>query len=191
MDDDSIFPAWFMQGAMFFFVGFIIVVVIFFVRYQRSKLRMAKLVNPPILSLGSNPATLIPGQPFELLIQLDPQNNDIHAFDIILHYDDSKIVFQNPVNLMENIISSYQLLRGANDRLTHIDGVNKTIRIVGVNTKNAFDSLVVIARVTVRVADTTPVGFYRLFTWDAAETNLGDYIKIREIEKQQKMFTVK
>lgn len=191
MDDESMFPSWFIQGAMFFFVCFIIVVVIFFVRYQREKLRMAKVVNHPILSLGSHPKTLTPGQPFELLIQLDPQNNDIHAFDIVLHYDDAKIAFQNPNDLSANISSSYQLLKGENNQLTHIDPVSKTIRIVGVNTRGAFSSLVVIARIEVKLSDTAPVGFYQLFTWDAVETKLGDYIKIREIEKQQKMFAVK
>lgn len=182
------FPAWFMEGALFFFIAFIIVLVIFFIRYQRSKIGMAQLAKPPILSFGSSPATLSPGEPFELLIQLDPQSSDIRAFDILLHYDDTKITFQNPEDLSSSITSSYHLLKGINT--TFIDTLHKTIRIVGVNTKAAFSSLVVIARVAGFVVSDAPAGSRPLFTW-GAETKLGDYIKIREIEKQPKMFTVK
>ena len=189
MDDESMFPSWFIQGAIFFFIVFIIVLVVFFARYQRSKSRVVSSVKPPILSLGSNPPILTLGQPFELLIQLDPQNNDIRSFDILLHYDDSKITFQNASDFSSLISSSYQLLRGTNT--TYIDTVNKTIRIVGVNTKGAFTSLVVIARIALFVASDVPVASYPLFTWDKRETKLGDYIKIREIATKQKMFTVK
>lgn len=192
------FPAWFMEGALFFFIAFIIVLVIFFIRYQRSKIGMVQLAKPPILSFGSSPATLSPGEPFEVLIQLDPQGSDIRAFDILLHYDDTKITFQNPVypdsigdDLGANITSSYQLLRGASDRLTHIDSVSKTVRIVGVNTKGSFGSLVVIARVAGVVVSDAPAGSYELFVWDKAETKVGDYVRIRVVERQQKMFTVK
>ncbi len=174
---------------MFFFIGFIIVLVIFFVRYQRSKINMAQSVKPPILSFGSSPVTFSPGQPFELLIQLDPQDNDIRSFDIVIQYDDRKIFFQNPEDISSYISSSYQLLKGTTT--TYIDTAHKTIRIVGVNTKGKFASLVVIARIVGVVARDVPAGSYPLFMWDTSQTKLGDYVRVREIAMVEKVFTVK
>lgn len=189
MDDESIFPSWFLKAVLVFFIVFIIVVVIFFIRYQKAQSRLVKTVSPPTLSFGINPQKLKKGESFELLIQLDPHDNEIHAFDILIRYDDTKVAFQSGFDLSAHITSSYELLRRDDNVLTAIDPVGKTIHIVGANTKAAFSALTVIARVTGMIKSDAVAGLYPLFVWDA-KTRLGDYLKITEIEEKPKTFTI-
>lgn len=188
-NDDSIFPAWLTKASIVFFIVFIAVMSYFFIRSQRSKFTSRLAVGTPVLSFGTNPASPKAGENFELLIQVDPKNNDFHAFDLVISYDDTLVEPQNLADLTENITSSQEILKDTNPNLTNIDPAAKTIRIVGARLKEPFSSLSVIARVTVRVKPTVPAGSYEIFKWDE-KTKLGDYVKIGIVEKRKKFFKI-
>lgn len=189
MNNDSVFPKWLIQAGVVFFIIFIIVMAYFFVRSRQARFTSRFAVGTPILSLGAKPSGLRQGQDFDLLIQTDPKNNDFHAFDLTIKYDDNLVEFQNPENLEANIISPHRLLISDNPYLTKIDPLSKTIHIVGVKIGQPFIALTVLAQVHLRIKNTAAPGRYEIFQW-GEQTKIGDYVKISLVEKQIKQFNI-
>src|SRR3989344_2540504 len=86
----------------------------------------------PILSFVTDPATVAPGEKFDLIIKVNPKDTNFHAFELYTKYDPSNLDFQIQDNLAKNISSAYPLIINTVDTNTQI------ISIIGTRTGSSF-----------------------------------------------------
>src|SRR3989344_5584460 len=118
---------------------------IFFLREMGKRSKAAPGV--PTLSYSTNPATLQPGQNFDLILNVNPNGASLFAFELYTAFDPLKVEFQNMTNLPQNITSQYLLVSSL------VDSTNNMITITGTRTGSAFsgNANLEIARVKMKV----------------------------------------
>lgn len=160
-------------------VGLVLVLVlsliagtIFVVKKKMSK-PVAKQ-GVPVLFYSIEPQTVAANQDFNLILKVNPNGADFHAFELYTKFDPIKIGFKDEVNLSTNIVSSHPLI------ISTIDTVNKTVSVVGTRTGVAFsgNEPIEIARIKMKKVNNND---RMVFTWDE-KTKLGNKLEINKTD---------
>ena len=140
---------------------------------KRNSFRPKVPSGVPILSFTVDPAATGPGQNFDLVLKVNPNQAEFHAFELYLSYDPLKADFQEGVNLSANIASSYPLI------ISTIDPSTKIISVVGTRLRDPFigNEDVEIARIKMKRMSGTSGGLP--FSW-GENTKLGDKLTLEK-----------
>lgn len=135
---------------------------------------MGQLPEFPTLSFVKEPQTVKSDQNFDLVLKVNPNDAEFHAFELYVSYDPLKVDFQEGVNLSDNIVSPYPLI------ISSIDPSTKTVSVVGTRISGPFtgDTDVEIARIKMKrkAAPSESLSF----SW-GENTKLGDKLRIEKI----------
>ena len=141
---------------------------------KKNSARPKATPGVPLLLFSTAPDQVGSGQDFDLILKVNPNGAEFHAFELYSSFDPLKVEFQDSVNLSANISSPYTLI------VSSIDILNPTISIIGTQTGNPFtgNEDVEIARVKMKKK---PDSKDRLiFSWDE-NTKLGNKLPIQKL----------
>ena len=141
---------------------------------KRNSTKPKALYGVPILSFSLDSAAVGPGQNFDLILKVNPNQAEFHAFELYISYDALKVDFQEAANLSANIVSSYPLI------VSSIDPSTKIISVVGTRLVDPFrgEAEVEIARIKMK-RKSESLGSLS-FSW-GENTKLGDKLKIEKL----------
>ena len=141
---------------------------------QRSQVKHKATPGVPALYFAREPQTARSDQNFDLVLKVNPNGAEFHAFELYIRYDPLKVDFQEEVNLSDNIVSPYPLI------ISSIDPSTKTVSVVGTRTSGPFtgDTDVEIARVKMKHKPDASGSL--TFSWEE-NTKLGDKLTIEKI----------
>ena len=128
----------------------------------------------PTLTFASDPPIVNPGDDFNLILKVNPNGAEFHAFELYAKYDPTKAEPQDSVNPSANIVSSYPLI------ISTIDSANATITLIGTRTGSSFSDNQdqEVARVKLKKKADTQGNLN--FTWDE-NSKLGNKLELEKI----------
>jgi len=136
--------------------------------------RIKAAAGVPTLFYTISPASVRPGQNFDLILMVNPNGASFNAFELYTNYDPAKVDFQNTANLSANIISTYVLINST------VDQGNNIITIIGTKTGLPISGSAnrEIARVKMKVNNSAEGDMF--FNWSGG-TKIGSNISIDPI----------
>lgn len=144
---------------------------------KKNSARPKATPGVPILLFSEVPAHVGSGQDFDLILKVNPNGAEFHAFELYSRYDPLNVEFQDSVNLSANITSPYSLI------VSSIDTVDPTISIIGTQTGNPFAGNEDIEIARVKMKKKTDIKGDINFSWGEG-TKLGNNLQIEKLNKQ-------
>lgn len=142
----------------------------FIILFNHLNLLKLKAANgTPSLSFAVVPGTVQPGQNFDLLLNVNPNNVSFNAFELNISYDPTKVEFQNTSNLSLNIGSYYPLITAS------VDTTNNIITVVGAKVGSPFSGSNGTMLALVKMKAKSGASGNMNFSW-LSNTNLGQKI---------------
>ncbi|OGK25251.1 hypothetical protein A3D76_05430 [Candidatus Roizmanbacteria bacterium RIFCSPHIGHO2_02_FULL_37_9b] len=135
------------------------------------------LPGTPILSFSTDPISVGSDENFDLVLKVNPNGAEFHAFELYAKYDLAKVDFQSQDDLSQNIASAYPLIISA------IDTGNQTISVVGTRLGSAFTGSEDQEIARVKMKNISGSGAGLLFSW-SEDTKLGDKIAFQKLNSQ-------
>ncbi|MCX6732097.1 MAG: hypothetical protein NTV98_00980 [Candidatus Roizmanbacteria bacterium] len=114
-------------------IGFILVIVVAGVAYWvQQYLRGTKASSVPVAQFAlPDGATISPGNPFELILQINPNLKTFYSFDLSFVYDQTKVSPTDAANAANMIIPVTDDIKILTNN-THVDPVTHTVQVMGI-----------------------------------------------------------
>ena len=117
------------------FLVFVILLIIasaVIVRESRQTKTQVAVPNIPSLSFALEPQTVKAGENIDLILQVDPNGVEFHAFELYFTFDPYQVELQNPDNAAQNISSEFPLIR------SDVDSTAGKITMIGTRLGTPF-----------------------------------------------------
>ena len=132
--------------------------------------------NMPVLSFAADPVPAGSGDTFDLILKVNPNGVDFHAFELYVGYDPAKVDFQDSAKPAANISSSYPLITSA------VDSENTIISIIGTRTGSSFSGSKETELARVKMKKKADVADEIAFFWGET-TKLGNRLPLQKLNR--------
>lgn len=150
---------------------------IFFLKPKSKSAPVVSLppAGTPLLSFALEPAEVAPASDFDLIVQVNPNGAEFHAFELYFNFDSGQVELRNSVDTKQNISSQHPLIR------SDIDATGK-VTMIGTRLGDSFsgNANVEIGRVRLKSRNST-LGS-SVFKWNSA-SKIGQNIPKELLDK--------